>query len=309
MWFKNLYLLRFTQPFALTPEEINERLQSRVFRPVGPVEPATAGWASPLGIEDAELVHAANGYIMICARREERIMPAAAVREVVDSRAAEIEAETGRKVRGKARAALRDEVIIDMLPRAFTRSSRTFAYIDPKAGWLLIDTSSPNRAEEFTQLLRQALDTLPVEPPSVTSMPSSVLTAWLQTGKLPEGFTLRDECDLHDPDEDGGIIRARRQDLSTDEIGVHLAAGKQVSRLAVEFEDRLSFVLDDNLILRRLKFLDLVQEEAAQADADSPAAQFDSDFAIMSLELSRLLPQLMTAFGGERPKEAARNAA
>ena len=243
------------------------------------------------------------------AQREERIMPAAAIREVVDSRAAEIEAETGRKVRGKARAALRDEVVIDMLPRAFTRNSHLFAYIDPMAGWLVIDTSSAKRAEEFTSVLRQTLQTLPVEPPSTVSIPSAILTAWLRTGQLPAGFSLSDECDLRDPDEAGGIIRARRQDLASKEISVHLDAGKQVTRLALEFEDRLSFVLDENLVVRRLKFLDVVQEEAASTDADTAAARFDSDFAIMAMELSRLLPRLLGGFGGESSKEGERDAA
>lgn len=309
MWFKNLFLLRFTQPFALDPEQLNERLETKAFRPVGPVEPAAAGWETPLGTEDGPLVHAANGFIMICLRREERIMPAAAVREVVDSRAADIEAETGRRLRGKARAALRDEVVVDMLPRAFTRNSRLYGYIDPNNGWLIIDTSSQRQAEEFTLHLRQVLESLPVEPPAVSSIPTSILTAWLQSGRLPEGFALKDECDLRDPDEDGGVIRARKQDLSSNEIRVHLDAGKQVTRLAVEFEERLSFVLDENLIVRRLKFLDLVKEEADLAEPDSQAAQFDSDFAIMTLELSRLLPSLMNAFGGERAPEGARNAA
>ena len=299
MWFKNLHLLRFTQPFTLDPEQLDAQLQDRVFRPVGPVEPAVTGWAPPLGDDAKPLVHAANGYIMLCARREERILPAAAVREGVEARAGEIEEKSGRKVRGKARTSLRDEVIMEMLPRAFTRNSRTYAYIDPAGGWLVIDAGSPRRAEEFTALLRQSLDSLPVEPPPLTSMPAAILTAWLQSGRLPAGFTLGEECDLRDPGEDGGIVRVRRHDLGTGEIAGHLEAGKQVSRLALGFEERLSFVVDENLAVRRLKFLDVVQEEAALEEAESAAELFDSDFSIMTLELSRLLPRLVKALGGE----------
>ena len=299
MWFKNLHLLRFTQPLTLDPEQLDAQLQGRVFRPVGPVEPATTGWTPPLGDEGQPLVHAANGYIMLCARREERILPAAAVREVVEARAGEMEEKSGRKVRGKARTALRDEVIMEMLPRAFTRTSRTYAYIDPAGGWLVIDASSPRKAEEFTTLLRQSLDSLPVEPPPLTSMPAAILTAWLQSGRLPAGFSLGEECDLRDPGEDGGIVRVRRHDLGAGEIAGHLEAGKQASRLALGFEERLSFVVDENLAVRRLKFLDVVQEEAALVETETAAELFDSDFSIMTLELSRLLPRLVRALGGE----------
>ena len=309
MWFKNLCVFRFTQPVDLSPEDIEPRLADQAFRPAGTLEPSSTGWVSPLGLAESPLIHVTNGYAMLCARREERILPAAAVREVLEARIDEIEEKTGRRVRGKARTDLRDEVVLEMLPRAFTRSRRTFAYVDPREGWLVVDAPSPRRAEEVTALLRESLGSLPIAPFSVAESPTSVMTAWLATGTPPEGFAIEDECDLSEPGEDGGVIRVRRHDLDAAEIRAHIDTGKRVTRLAMGFEDRLGFLVDENLLIKRLRFRDIVQDEAAGVRADTDAERFDGDFAIMSLELARLLPQLAEAFGGLAEVSARRDAA
>lgn len=304
MWFKNLFLYRFTKPFTTSPEELDAGLHNRAFLPVPRQQPFSSGWVSPLGIEDAPLVHATNGFMMICLRREERVVPAAAVRETLELRAKEIEEKTGRKVRGKARTELRDTVILEMLPRAFTRSRHTFAYIDPRDGWLVVDAATAAKAEEVTAALREALGTLPIAPLAVTESPGAVMTTWVATGKTPASFSIENECDLCEPGEGGAVIRVRKHDLDADEIRAHVEAGMRVTRLALGYDQRLRFVLDEQLNVKRLKFLDLIQEEAASVEVEDAAARFDSDFAIMSLELSRFLPVLVDAFGGESNAEA-----
>jgi len=299
MWFKNLSLYRFTQPFTLRPEELDARLAEKVSRPVSDLEPSFTGWVAPLGRDGSQLVHVTGGYVMVCARKEEKIMPAAAVRDAVETRAREIEEREGRKLRSKQRAEIKDDIVFEMLPRAFTRSSTTFAYIDPAAGWLVVDAGSPRKAEEMTGLLRQTLGSLPVAPLSVAQAPGAVMTGWLTAGDLPPDFHVEDECDLLDPGEAGGTVRVRRQELSSDEIRGHLDAGMLVTRLALTFDDHLSFVLDQSLTVRRLKFLDVVQEAAREVDTETTAERFDADFAVMSLELARFLPRLVDAFGGE----------
>ena len=74
----------------------------------------------------------------------------------------------------------------------------------------------------------------------------------------------------------------------------HLKAGKRVARLALTWQDRISFVLDADMSLKRIRFLDAVQDERAETESHSDAERFDSDFAIMSLELGRLIPRLLT---------------
>ena len=298
MWFKNLQLYRFTSPFDHSPEQLKVQLGDKAFHPVGKHQLSSAGWVAPLGGTSEQLVHAAAGRFLICLRHEERVLPAATVRETLEARIADIEAKTSRKVRGQARTELRDEVIRDLLPRAFTRSRLTRAYIDPAAGWLVVDAASLKKAEEVTRLLRDCLGSLPVKPLDVAEAPDAVMTAWLAAGNMPDGLILGQECDLTEPGERGAQVRVRRQDLTSDEIHAHIEAGKRVTRLAIELDERISCVIDDQMAIKRLRFLDLIQDEAAAVEVETEAERLDADFAIMTLELANLVPKLIAAFGG-----------
>lgn len=302
MWFKNLALFRFTEPFAHSSEALLEALKQRRFRSCGPMEMATLGWHPPLRRDDHPLVHAANGFLLLSLLREEKILPASVVNEAVEEKAEEIETRRGTPVGRRERATLRDEVVNDLIPRAFSHTRRTYAYIDPRGGWLVVDSPNTRRAEDLVALLRQSLGSLPVEPVNVRERPASVMTRWLMTGQLPSDIAVEDECELRAPDEEGGIVRCRRQDLTAPEVLNHLAAGKEVVRLALTWNDRLSLMLDDGLQVKRLRFLDVIQEQAAEVDAADEVERFDADFAIMSLELSQFLERLPEWFGGENRK-------
>lgn len=299
MWFKNLFLYRFTEPFTLSAEQLDEKLSAKAFQPVGRYSLSSTGWSAPLGDAGEQLVHTTNGKMMICLRREERIMPAAAVRELLDARAREIEERDNRKLRGKERASLREAVMQEMLPHAFTRNSRLFAYIDVKDGWLVVDTASVARADEFVVMLRETLEQLKVSPLAMQQDPGVIMTSWLKSNRAPGFIEIEDECELRDPMKDGAVVRMRRQDLDTREIRTHLDAGKMVARLALTCDERISFVLDSSMALKRLRFHDVVMKETGEVDSESEAARFDADFAIMSLELARLFPALLKALGGE----------
>lgn len=299
MWFKNLALYRFTEAFTPTAEQLEETLGARRFAPCGSMELATAGWHPPLRRDDLPLVHAAGGYLMISLLKEEKILPASVVNEALEERAEEIEARRGTPVGRKERRDLRDEVFNSLLPRAFSHTRRTYAYIDPRGGWLVVDSASAKKAEELVSLLRQTLGSLPVAPIATQARPPAVMTGWLLEQDLPSDVVIEDECELRSPDEEGGIVRCRRQDLSAPEIRNHIDAGKEVMRLAVSWNDRLGFTLDDGLGIKKLRFLDVIQEQAAEIDASDEMERFDADFAIMTLELSQFLARLVELFGGD----------
>ncbi len=313
MFFKNLYLFRLVKPFVLTPEQLEDRLAGMLFRPCGPLEMGTLGFVPPLGKTARALVHSVSKRMMFCVRSEEKLLPGSVVREMVAEKVAEIEEEQMRKVGRKERDNLKDEILQDLLPRAFTRSRMTYLYVDPLLNYLIVDTSSPKRAEEITVLLRKCLGTLEVLPPQVTTTPSTVMTQWLLGKDVPAGFVVEDQCELRTPGEQGGQVRIDHQDLGTDEVRAHVDAGKQVVKLALTWNDHLSFVFDESIMVRRLRFLDLDEEPATQAggqpSAPPPpgstgsgeAERFDADFALMLLEIEQLLPALFTACGGEIP--------
>ncbi len=296
MWFKNLLLFRLAPSFNRSPEQIAEALGEQTFKPCGGLEPFSYGWSAPLGRHGTELAHAANGFTLICARREQRLLPASVVRDVLDERIAAIEEAEARNVRAKEKRRMRDEITFELMPRAFTRSIDTFAYFAPRDGWLVVDAATPKRAEDLVVLLGHSLPGDPVEPWEPAVSPSQLMTRWLEgRDKLPAGFELADECELRDPGDEGALVRCLRQDLMAEEVRAHLKARKYVQRLALGFEDRLSFVLGADLSLRRLRFLAV--EELDADDQQDEAARFDANFAFMTAELRALLERLQQVFG------------
>jgi len=305
MWFRNLQIYRLNQSLDQTPEQLHEQLQGDAFRGCGSLEEYSIGWERPLGRHGHQLTHGANGYTMVCARKEEKVLPASVVREILNEKVEAIETEQMRRVPRRERLDMRDEILLDLLPKAFTRSAYTYAYLAPGEGWLVVDAATANKAEALLGLLRKSLGTLAVTPLSVETSPAAVMTGWVQGQGLPGDIALGEECELRDPSEEGGIVRCRRQDLSGEEIQTHLQAGKQVVRLALEWNERLACILGDDLAVRRLRFLDGVQEEASEVEADDAAARFDADFALMTLELARFIPRLLAVFDGEVGEAAA----
>lgn len=299
MWFKNLSIFRLTEEFTLAPADLELKLEQMAFRPCGSHEESTFGWTSPLGKASEQLVHSANGFLMLCGKKEERVLPTSVVNEMMQEKILETEEQQGRKLSKKERTEIKDELIFELLPRAFTFSNKTYAYIDPKGGWLIVDAASAKKAEDLLSSLRKSLGSLPAVPLNTIEKPIKVMTEWLVNNQTPDDILIEDECELRAPEEAGGIIRCKRHDLSLPEIKNHLDTGKEVIKLAVSWADRLSFIIDENLAVKRLKFLDLIQEQVSDVNTDSEAAQFDVDFSIMSLELANFVPRLLEIFGGE----------
>jgi len=299
MWFKNLAIYRLTEAFTLTPVELEEKLESLRFKPCSSIEEFSYGWSSPLGRGSDQLIHQANGFMMLCATKEEKVLPSSVINEMTADKIAEKEDQEARKLSKKERTELKEQIIFELLPRAFSFSKRTFAYIDPKGGWLVVDAASAKKAEELISFLRKNLGSLPLVPVSTKDKPVSTMTQWLLQNDSPADVLIEDECELRAPEESGGIIRCKNHDLAAPEIKNHLDTGKQVIKLAISWSDRLSFIVDENLSIKRLKFLELIQDQVADTESATAEEQFDVDFTIMSQELSSFLPRLVELFGGE----------
>ncbi|MCF7822387.1 MAG: recombination-associated protein RdgC [Mariprofundaceae bacterium] len=294
MWFRNIHFYRFEEPFTMTGQKLNEALESRKARNCGQMETACEGWAMPLGLDGRMLVHETDGKLMICLRREDKVLPASLVREQVEEKAFKIEQEAGRPVGRKERADIRDQLMQELLPRALVKSSFTYAYIDPKNSWLIVNAASARKAEELIALLRKTLGMLNVVLPQTNISPESAMTQWLLSAEsLPQGFDVEDEVELRATGESISVIRCKHVDLASNEIRGHVASGKRVHRMAMNWQGRLSFVLYDDLSIRRIRYGD---ELVDQADAGGDeATRFDADFAIMSAEISGFVPALLAA--------------
>ncbi|HEX3896221.1 MAG TPA: recombination-associated protein RdgC [Rudaea sp.] len=303
MWFRNLSLFRFSEKSARALKSLEDKLEPHRLRRVGPQEVSTSGFVSPYGGAEEALVHRTGQYVLVSVGRDERLLPNAVINQELAARLQKIEAKSGKRPSSKQRKQLKEDILADLLPRAFTRQSTVNAYFSLENGWLAVDSSSRKIAEDAVTKLRQALGTFPAVPMTAEESPRGLMTDWLIRGKLPSDLALADECELRDPVESGAIVRCRRQDLETDEVREHLKSGKQVFQLGLTFEDRMSFVLGEELTVRKLKFLDVVHEELDETSAESTIAELDARFALMTLELERLFGKLETWFGLPRPTD------
>ncbi|MEX2334509.1 MAG: recombination-associated protein RdgC, partial [Pseudohongiella sp.] len=202
MWFKSIRLYQFTRPFGLTAVELDKKLSEFLFQPCSSFERSRFGWVSPLGKEEEALTHVVGDCIMVCARKDEKLLPAAVVNDAVNEQVEELEAKQSRKVYRKEKLQIKDDVTAALLPRAFSRTRKVFAYIDHKAGLLVVNSSSASAAEELISGLRECLGSMPVVPADVQQAPGSVMTGWLQAQVADGQFEISENCELFNPAED-----------------------------------------------------------------------------------------------------------
>ncbi|HEX7339842.1 MAG TPA: recombination-associated protein RdgC [Rhodanobacteraceae bacterium] len=306
MFFRNLTLFRFAADVAPDPAALAEALDGHRLHPCGPLEMSTRGTVAPFGNgEDAPLVHSMGEFALVCVGSEDKLLPSAVVNQELSRKIQRITEEEARPVSGRERKKLKAEVLDELLPRAFSRPSRLASYLDRKQGWLVIDTSSRKAAENALSTLRDALGSFPAVPLAPQQPPRQLMTQWLTTGELPAGLALGDEVELRDPAGAGGaVVKCRHQALESDEIREHLRNGKQVYQLGLEFDERIGFVLGEDLVIHKLRFFDVVTDELDNLDDESATAENEARFALMTLEVQRLLDKLQTWFGLPRPAGA-----
>ena len=303
MWFRNLTLFRFSPSVAKALKSLDEDLAEKRLRTCGPLELETQGFVSPYGRSEETLVHRVGKFVLVSFGSEAKLLPSSVINDELSAKLETIEEKTGKRPGSRERKRLKEEVLTDLLPRAFIRLSKRNGYLDTEQGWLVIDTASRKSAEEGVTLLRDALGSFPATPMAPEEAPRVLMTDWLAKGVLPPGLVLGDECELRDPVESGAIVRCRRQELETDEVREHLKSGKQVFQLGLVFEDRLAFTLGEDLVVRKLRFLDQVQDQLGEGEQDNAVAELDSVFTLMSLELRRLFAKLEEWFGIPRPTD------
>lgn len=307
MWFRNLLMYRLTQDLDISASDLESALASKPARACASQEMTTYGFAPPAGKGDAPLVRDTNGFWLIRCRKEERILPNSVINDALKEKVEEIEESQQRKVYKRERDQLKDEIVQTLLPRAFTRRKNTFAAIMPAEGLVLIDTATAKSAEDLLSTLREALGSLPIRPITTKVSPTVTMTEWLRGQENNAGgdFWLCDGALLRDTDEQGSIT-AKHQDLTSEEIRQHLDSGKNVTKLALAWKKDLSFVLDEGLVIRSLRFDDLLQERAlddAGKDSDE-LAQIDASFVLMMLTFREFIPALLEALGGEHVPES-----
>lgn len=299
-FFKNAIIYRISNPMSLMAQlaTIEQQLLPFQFTPCGSQDTACTGWV-PATAFSQTLKHDANGQYLLTVQRQEKILPGPVIKQELNARIAKLESEQGRKLKKTEKDSLKDEVLQSLLPRAFTKDSRTQLWIDVMSGLIVVDASSARKAEDALALLRKSLGSLPVIPLTIENPVELTMTEWVRSGNAPSGFAIGDAAELKAILADGGIARVKKQDLVSDEIATHIEAGKVVTKLALDWQQRVTFTLTDDAILTRLKFCDELLDQNDDMDREDVLARFDADFTLMTGELSALIKQLVTGLGGE----------
>lgn len=290
--FKNLILYRIGA-LAATLDQVETAL--RPFTECGPAQEKSTGWAPPRGEEHGALAESIGGQWVMRFVTEVRRVPGAAVARAVEEKATHIEQETGRKPGKNERRDLKGDTLMELLPHAFPARAAMWVWIDPQASLLLIDTGSQARADEIATALVEALPGLSLALLGTQTSPQSAMAHWLQEQEPPKGFTVGRECELKSTGEDKAVVRYGHHPLDIEEVQDHIEAGKLPTRLALTWDSRVSFVLTDGLLLKKISFLDAVFEGRGQDDDSG----FDADVTIATGELAKLIPDLVKALGGE----------
>ncbi|HEK2898057.1 recombination-associated protein RdgC [Proteus terrae] len=299
LWFKNILVYRLNKEIALSMDELEQQLASLAFTPCSSQDMTRTGWVSPMGDRGEALIHVTGKQVMMCARKEDKILPATVIKQALQDKVEKLEGEQGRKLKKTEKATLKDEVVHTLLPRAFSKFSQTFIWLDLEKQLVIVDSGSAKRAEDNLALLRKTLGSLPVVPLNFNESVELKMTEWVRSGELPAGFTLMDEAELKAVLDEGGVIRCKKQELVSDEIATHIEAGKFVTKLSVDWEDRLQFMLCDDGSIKRIKFSETLREQNDDIDKADFAQRFDADFVSMTGELSALIERVTEVLGGE----------
>ena len=300
MWFKQLTIYPLNKDKLPDLEMLANKLQEAAFKPCMGLDWDSIGFSSPVSFSP-EMIFPAQNTWRIALKKEEKVLPAAVVRDILDEKINEIREIEGRNVGRKEKIELKENITDDLLPRAFTKSSKTEAIIDSQYGFLLINQANSNRAEMLLTKLRDALGGLEAKLPRTQQSPGSLMTEWLLQSSAAGHFELDSDCELKGLGDAAPVVRISHQDLTAEEVVNLVKNGKIVTQLGLCWQDRVRFVLTQDFTLKRIQFLDVVQEEAAGQGDDMQSITFASQI-LMAEALGELLSELVHHLGGWLPE-------
>lgn len=297
-WFKNAMIYRLTKSLDWSEKTLSDALENNQYHPCNQSEMSKFGWSTPL--KGSELLYFTVGkQILLLAQKEEKILPAHVIKRELDARVEKLEQAENRKLKKVEKQTLKDDVVATLLPRAFSKYQQTALWIDAENNLIYVDAASAKRAEEALALLRKSLGSLPVVPLTFANEPSLIMQEWVAKESIPQWLVSLEEAELRDANN--GVIRCKQQALDSDEI-LSLVNSKYVTKLALEWEEHLSFVFNEDCSLKRLKFADQIREKNDDILKEDYAQRFDADFVLMTGILSKLTENLLHDFGGEKER-------
>ena len=296
MWFKQISFYPLNKNQLPDIETLSAKLAEAEFAPVTGLDWFSEGFAAVHGFSP-EPVFPADFTWSVALKRAEKVLPAGVIRDILEEKVQEIQNNEGRSVGRKEKQELKEQVTDDLLPRAFTRTGRTLAVCNSRSGFLLVNNASAAKAENLLAKLREALGGLEARLPRTKQSPGSLMTDWLLKGRCAGGFELDDSCEMKGSGDVAPVVKVAKQDLTADEVVQHVKNGKSVTQLGLVWRDQIAFILTEELTLKRVQYLDVLQEEAENRGDDAEALAFASQI-LMAESVSNMLEELVAHLGG-----------
>lgn len=299
MWLKNLVLYRLPSDWAVDADALEQKLAQQPLQPCGGFQMESAGWVCPR--DDGRYLYQQQRQWLLALATEQKLLPASVIRQEAEDRAVAIAAQQGRPVGRKQMRDLKLQVTNELMPRALSRRRTTHAWVDSQHHWLAVEAAGDAKADQFMEALRRADDDVHALRLETLRSPAAAMAEWLVGGDAPGAFTIDQDLELRAAGASKATVRYARHSLEGREIRDHIAGGKMVVRLGLTWNDRISFVLTEQLQLKRITFLEILKRES-DTEVEDDGEQFEIDFALMTGELSLLIADLVKALGGEKEK-------
>ncbi|MBL4773124.1 MAG: recombination-associated protein RdgC [Alcanivoracaceae bacterium] len=297
MWFKNARIFQLPADFSIDTDILSEQLSHDALKPCGSQDTASQGWVSPFSLTNDEF------YCLQCGNTqlftmviEEKILPAAVVNQQLQEKLEQIKTESGTKPGRKQQSDMKQEILFDLLPQAFTKLKKMGAYFDNTHHLMIVDSSSQNPAENLVSQLRQTLGSFKATAFGESSGMATVMTKWITDGHAEGGLEFGSSLVLETLDDAKSVIRAKNVNFLTDEMQRHIENGYLVTQIGLVFNDRIEFTLTHDFAVKSIKFTDLVQDQLEYENIESEEQLLDSRFTLMSLELAELYAALFNIF-------------
>lgn len=301
MWFKNLQLFRLPKHWSITADELEAALAPQAFLPCTTQQPTSQGWVAPT--KDGRLVFSSNRQFLLTLRTEKKLLPSSVINQVARERAAEVAEQQGFRCGRKQMKEIKEQVSDELLPRAFSLQKDMGVWIDSVNGWLAIDASGASAAEEAVKLLVKAIDKFPLKVLHTQRSPVASMTDWLLADEAPYGFTIDQDLELRSTAHGNATVRYVRHSVEPEEVRRHIQGGKQCTRTALTWRDKVSLVLTESLAIKRVAALDVLKENGEVSAGEEE--RFESDFLLMAGEIAQMLDDLLLALGGEQIEAGA----
>jgi recombination associated protein RdgC len=303
MWFKNLLVYRIKADTRLKADTVEEKLKEHALQPCGSFEMESRGWVAPR--TENRFLHSLERQWLLMFGVNQKLLPGSVITQTAKERAAKLAQKQEHPVGRKQMRDIRERVIEELMPKALSRRRTLGAWVDPVNHWLVLDTAADKKADELLESLIRAGIELDAKRLDCQQSPAAQMTLWLSSGKIPAPFTIDQDLELRAAGESRATVRYVNHPLEGREIRDHISGGKSATRLGMTWKNRISFVLTDQLQIKRVAFLDILKGDGeSQADgadsADHAEEQFDIDFALMTGELAAMLADLTKALGGEK---------